>query len=662
MEKQLYTSEWNDKSDRGDSKTVVILLHGMDCSPKTLAPLIDRMKQDEPSPSIYCPKLPFEWQRCLNMKDLSKEVTRKIAEIESTREITSIVLSGHSAGGVLAQSVYLTIQSNEEFKELRIKLEEIDFRIVLIAPLTRGWAINHHLPLVQKISWTLGLWLVPILRLYELFKYIFLNSTKEDFWVMQLQRSSPFLVWLRLTWLKIEGKKPDENKVKVFILLGSIDELISWKDMIDVVHGVDNVVHLQVPFSDHVTIIDFKEQGYGEQRARLFSAALWKTVNDARQLKEFIQPWDDKPVSSDLSVKRMVFVIHGIRDEGHWTQKIASLAKNNYRSAQLEREQIKVETSSYGYFSMLEFLMRRARYEKMRWLMDEYVEAKRRYPEADFSFIGHSNGTYLLAQSLKEYEDVKFDRIAFAGSVVSSNFDWDLLKERGQVQYVLNFMASKDWVVSCLPRLADILPLSWILGPNLGGASVVPFNEVENVVWSTEKYVEGGHGAAIQEINWPALAQFAVADQNPPPLPVYDSENGPTYVDQAKWWYRPNIGKLTTPMTFTVAIGLVCYLGYLAWMLPKWFWGVPLVICFVIVPVVALIMHFSRGRTIRIRKTSQKLANLFVLAGLAIALLLILSGPWTASGLLTISNATQGVRTASVLLFGFLLHRILTRF
>ncbi len=71
--------------------------------------------------------------------------------------------------------------------------------------------------------------------------------------------------------------------------------------------------------------------------------------------------------------------------------------------------------------------MFRTRRSKVEWLMDQYTENLALYPNADFSFVGHSNGTYLLAKALLEYPACKFKNVVFAGSVVNKNYDWGTL-------------------------------------------------------------------------------------------------------------------------------------------------------------------------------------------------------------------------------------------
>lgn len=81
----------------------------------------------------------------------------------------------------------------------------------------------------------------------------------------------------------------------------------------------------------------------------------------------------DPPGDATPPVTDVLFVIHGIRDEGYWTQKIARRVISKARE---EGRCVVYEASSYGYFPMLSFLSSRARREKVEWLMDRYTEAR----------------------------------------------------------------------------------------------------------------------------------------------------------------------------------------------------------------------------------------------------------------------------------------------
>ena len=65
-------------------------------------------------------------------------------------------------------------------------------------------------------------------------------------------------------------------------------------------------------------------------------------------------------------VKHVIFVIHGIRDVGYWTNKIARRVQDIARTAAPPKVYAP-ETSNYGYFAMFPFLLPARRREKVEW-------------------------------------------------------------------------------------------------------------------------------------------------------------------------------------------------------------------------------------------------------------------------------------------------------
>jgi hypothetical protein len=144
------------------------------------------------------------------------------------------------------------------------------------------------------------------------------------------------------------------------------------------------------------------------------------------------------------------------------------------------------------------FLFPSVRRKKVEWLVEEVLVAHARYPNAKLSYIGHSNGTYLLAKALEVYAEVeqfKFDRVVFAGSVVRSDYDWD----KKRVTSVLNLVANRDWVVAFFPQMFELIPIQ-----DLGSAGHNGFSRVEY----NREYADGGHGAGIQNTFWDPIANF----------------------------------------------------------------------------------------------------------------------------------------------------------
>jgi len=179
---------------------------------------------------------------------------------------------------------------------------------------------------------------------------------------------------------------------------------------------------------------------------------------------------------------------------------------------------------------MLPFLVPSRRRKKVEWLMDHYVEAKVLYPNARFSYIGHSNGTYLVARAFELYSGCRFENVVFAGSVVRRSYDWGRAIQAGQVDAVLNYVAAADRVVAYLPAAWELIRIQDVgsaghngfeqagrEGSKLGQRSFPQGDQRQG--WLYERgYLPGGHEAALVERNWDDIAQFivnGVPAQNP---------------------------------------------------------------------------------------------------------------------------------------------------
>ena len=304
----------------------------------------------------------------------------------------------------------------------------------------------------------------------------------------------------------------------------------------------------------------------GKGRRECFVHALIATSEELQAKK--VMPSDDAPQSTNDKVTDVIFVIHGIRDEGFWTQKIARHVKFVGEST---TRHFQTETLSYGYFAMLPFLLPSRRRAKVEWLMDQYTEALARYPKAEYSFVGHSNGTYMLARALRDYPACHFKRVVFAGSVVRCDYEWAKLLREKRVEAVLNYVATADWVVALFPKALQPLRVF-----DLGSAGHDGFEEASPAVDQVHQfeYVRGRHDAAIHEQHWDAIARFIVFG-TPPPRPVAQGKD----VDLDRSWWLVAAGRVA-PGLWLVGIGLLVLGGWRllhsGW--PEWLSTVALVV------------------------------------------------------------------------------------
>jgi pimeloyl-ACP methyl ester carboxylesterase len=515
----------NNASQDG-SNTLVVLLHAFSLKSISLKSVEEAVLNVLPKADIFRPELhvPVWSMKDPNqiVVDLLQEIDLKVTRAEeSVRPVEKIILVGHSLGALLARKLYIVAcgeTSQAPFEEIyrisnstivapRPWATKVD-RIVLLAGMNRGWRISHHLKLKNALCWTIGSGVLHVVRLFSRRRH------KRQPLIFTIRRGAEFITQLRIQWIRMRQRSKDSRNsenadslplpgnVLTIQLLGSVDDFVAPQDNVDLVSGGD-FIFLDVPYSGHSNVIELNDKQYGAGRADRFKQAI--NLEKEQLAKEAVVPSDERFSDPDDSIEKMVFVIHGIRDEGYWTHKIARRVKKRAKSLNAEWA---TETSSYGYFPMLPFLFPWYRREKVEWLMDQYTEALARYPKASISYVGHSNGTYIMAKALELYPCCFFENVVFAGSVVSRFYDWQryIKPESRRLNAILNFVATRDWVVAFFPKVfqffgsKDLGSLGHdgfdvkLIGPNM--------YQVE--------HIEGGHGVAILEPMWDMIADFVI--------------------------------------------------------------------------------------------------------------------------------------------------------
>lgn len=138
-----------------------------------------------------------------------------------------------------------------------------------------------------------------------------------------------------------------------------------------------------------------------------------------------------------------VISLHGIRTRGAWQESLSRV---------LTKEGFVYDPWKFGFFWALSMISPWARARKVIWFRERY-EALRRETDGPISIIAHSFGTYIVSRAMREYQNIRFDKVIFCGSIVKTQFGWSTLlgDERSQAKLVLNQYGKKDiWV-----RLAE---------------------------------------------------------------------------------------------------------------------------------------------------------------------------------------------------------------
>lgn len=473
-------------------RPLILVLHGMRGGRTSVAGVVDTAKRKHPNADLLVPIMRHGYW--VSFYPLAKTVgdLQSLLDRYWREDYNELVVIGHSTGGPLARALYLA-GARAEAAWAHAMVER--GRIIMLAGMNRGWQISHHLSIKHAFFWSVGALAGHLLALF--------GPTVALF---DLRRGSPFLTRIRFEWLALAQEAPMPLVVQ---LLGTIDDMVGPEDAIDLVTGA-NFRYLDVPFSGHLTVLDMHlNSEHGPARARVLETALGE---EAGIEVEEIRPWSLSQSDADeerrAAVDHVVFVIHGIRDSGFWTDKIA---RHIWRRCPADQRQgLERVTSSYGYFGMGPFLLPWIRRKKVEWLADKVLETKARFPKARFSYVGHSNGTYLLAKALENYRDIEgfqFDRVVFTGSVVRKNYDWSVGMRNKQMPKILNIVATTDWVVALFPQLFELVPIQ-----DLGSAGHNGFMKLD--ARHNFEYARGGHGAGLDETHWNMIADFILGGDN----------------------------------------------------------------------------------------------------------------------------------------------------
>ena len=342
---------------------------------------------------------------------------------------------------------------------------------------------------------------------------------------MSLERGAPFIANLRVQWIRL-SRDGSVATPPVTQLLGTIDDLVTDEDNRDVL-VTREFRFVTVPQSGHATILDLTDKSttvdgaeVGHLRAQALLSALSaggidERFDETEAQKELTKRTFALHAQPGTKVRQVVFLMHGIRDNGDWPRRLREeimIIEN--KKGRPEKQKTYCIVSSYGHFSLIQFLLFNFRQKNVRWFMDQYTEALAlsEMEEEVVHFVGHSNGTYLLAQGLQKYATLRVNRVAFIGSVVPRSFPWDQYFLDGRIMSLRNDRAEADWIVGVFPGffqlLAQIFPVSYFA--DTGNAGLRGFDNSAGPNHKEYYYFKGGHGAAIQPANLRTLAEYVV--------------------------------------------------------------------------------------------------------------------------------------------------------
>lgn len=535
--------------------TLFVLVHGMSSSHRdawqdflgALKPAGDVLRFDYPA-SPWSNADP-EW--------IARRINKEIQREYHLRHYHRVVLIGHSMGALLARRAFLIGAAGQPAAAEQSWVTVCD-RIILAAGMNRGWEAGGLRPLDMSwrryLEFTVGPWLARLLGIGG--------------FVLQGEVGAPFVANLRLDWMHYfrDGAQEIVRVPMVVQVLGDIDDVVSAEDSKDLATNSSTGFYwLKVRGADHASILDLHSNGdatstfpgSGAYRLAKFMLA----INGAPEA--IARQSETLPLNTDRNITHLIFVLHGIRDLGGWAADFETTVEQESQRRNLPGR-VRIINPRYGYFSAGSFMLRPDREQLTRWFVDAYTEAVATYPAAHrIDFFGHSNGTYVLANALRDYRAMVAQKLVFAGSVLPTDFDWRRIVAEQDRQHasgdtprvvaVRNYVARDDMVVALLPRFFEQRGVRW-MGNDIGSAGFNGFDPGPDWVRNVG-FLDGGHSAFLSQLK-PIVDYFLDA-----PDTRYAQEEAVVSASRGDWTWLKFVSDYFTWLLWLIAFVIIMGAG-----------------------------------------------------------------------------------------------------
>ena len=473
-------------------RRLIVLVPGYNGHSSRWKPLQDRLKAEPGFGADEAKWLAFDHEshrRSLGTLDkVARQLNARI-EAEWTRAggFDEVVLVGHSMGGLIVRQAYLLAVGAVPGREAS-EWGQFVVRIVLLASLNRG------------VDPTRKLWMRFLVFLARIIPFLPHIRTQDTI------RGSDFLTNLRINWIRYCGAMTEAARMGelwpsgqpkraplVVQFLGTEDGLVNPDDSKDVL-AFPGGHYIEVPDADHSNLYQIEIAPDPETRYAVLR-------------KGFTGKFREDPARAAAAgldvdpIKRVIFLLHGIR-ASNVDEWIAGLEQH---IAERDPSHTEVKHPTYGYFTAARFTLPSVRRRNIRVFQDWYTEALAEHPNAEFNIIAHSNGTYILGESMRVTPGMRFVNVALAGSVLPTNFPWGELKDNGQVVRVRNNRANRDWPVALLCNAMRGL---FMRDVGTGGFAGFEGQETDEVA-----FYPGGHGTALSPDNQKPLVDFVFGEE-----------------------------------------------------------------------------------------------------------------------------------------------------
>ena len=441
-------------------------------NPDTLEPLRNVLLKSKDFEGSLC--LPFTYKESpFSNRDPESIADELSAEIEDYilqhPEISEIILAGHSMGSTIVRRSFLDAAGFGSRIDATDVWPEKVKRIVLLGALGRGFAPDRH------VNWRMRFWLIPLISVSSI-----LGIGKM---LRSMLRGADYISRLRIDWIRYNNNA--SNKPLVVHILGGNDEIVQKDDVIDL-EEFPNSFAVPVPGASHFSVVVPTSKT---------SFALTRAFTYDFKADQAVQYRHSEPE------KNIIILMHGIRDSRKCFRRVADKIKNKDPNTM-------VILPSYGYLSARRFLSTSARNQLVPWLVDQISDKLARHPRATISYAGHSNGTYVLGETLKRLPRLQLNNVYLGASVLPTDYPWEeVIDDSQQVKHLRCDMGTEDWPVGVICKGLNELGMQSL---GAGGADEFEYGNLDYVAYNRFK---GGHGSMLTNENIDSIAQFLLTSQ-----------------------------------------------------------------------------------------------------------------------------------------------------
>ena len=242
--------------------------------------------------------------------------------------------------------------------------------------------------------------------------------------------------------------------------------------------------------------------------------------------------------------KVVCITVHGIRTKGAWQERLKKTVESKV-------DTVEFHAYKYGYFTVLSFFIPFLRNVKLKHFASQLISINARGPDdKEFMFFCHSFGTYIVVKAissllLKKNEKINIRLIVLAGSVLPSDFDFNIILD-GTDARIVNDCGSDD----------KILFLSEAFVPNTGMAGRIGFYGLNNNRF-VNRYFKGGHSHYFEPDSLFMEKYWVPLIGNPKEIEIIDRRDNDSLMNVILEKSISMIGKIKEIFFLTVLGGVI---------------------------------------------------------------------------------------------------------